>query len=84
MKDIAQSRVVREWRENGKRECQRRAFESLWPCRVQALCEVTDGKLETVNLDCGPGNALFDQEARDLQSLVSLELDNLASLFVVD
>jgi hypothetical protein len=40
--------------------------------------------LETVNLDRGLRDTLFNEESRDLHTLVSLQLDDLASLFVVN
>jgi len=39
---------------------------------------------ETVNLDSGLGDTLLDEECRDLLTLVSLELYNLAGLFVIN
>ena len=40
--------------------------------------------LEPVNLDGSLRDSLFDKESRYLLSLVSLELNDLACLFVVD
>lgn len=41
-------------------------------------------RLETVHLDRLLGKALFNQELLDLGPLVSLKLNDLAELFVVD
>lgn len=40
--------------------------------------------LKAVQLDHGPWEAFVGQECGDLESLISLELDNLSKLFVVN
>ena len=40
--------------------------------------------LETVDLDSSFGDTFLDKEVGDLQTLITLELDNLPSLFVVN
>ena len=40
--------------------------------------------LETVDLDSSLGDTFLDKEVGDLQTLITLELDNLPSLFVVN
>ena len=52
-------------------------------------CANTTGELlsplsESVHLDRGPRDSLFDKEVGNLGALVSLELDDLTGLFVVD
>ena len=37
-----------------------------------------------MNLDRVLGNALLDEECGDLQPLITLELDDLASLLIID
>ena len=44
---------------------------------------MADGS-ETVNLDGSPRDAFFNQKSRDLCTLISLKLDDLTSLFVVN
>lgn len=41
-------------------------------------------RLETVDLDRSPIHAVLNEERRDLCTLITLELDNLAHLLVVD
>ena len=51
---------------------------------VAAAASEMVGRLETVDLDCGPLYAVLDEESRDLCTLVALELDNLTHLLVLD
>lgn len=37
-----------------------------------------------MDLDCVLWNAFFDEESRNLQPLVTLELDDLAGLFIIN
>ena len=41
-------------------------------------------RLETVNLDSALGNALLGEELRNLYTLITLELDDLAGLLIID
>lgn len=56
---------------------------------TQKLDDDTDSggmtmNLEPVQLDCVLGDPLLGQEGGDLKPLVTLELDDLSHLFVVD
>lgn len=70
-----------KWRVIGREE-QLCEFSISLPRRSNMKTEETS--LETVDLDSSLGDTLFDKEVGDLQTLITLELDNLPSLFVVN
>ena len=66
----------------GKRET-RQKTPSL-PGKARRLDGVLGAGLETVDFDGGLVHAILDEEGRDLGPLISLKLDNLTHLLVVN